>query len=676
MKAAPVPARVQTDRSADAAPSAQDRGRLPDAGRGERRFGHDFSRVRVHQSAADSPEAHFARAAGVAPHGVPYRSEMERAFGRDFSSVRTQLGGRAARTGLALLGASAAARGSTMVFADKAPSRRLVAHELSHVVQDANRGVGRTLALLTHEADAERQADAAAADVMARKPVVVGALPARRVHRQPASRDDEADIVALIEGATTIDELRAIDDAIEGAERDGANLVIVYNALEYIVAGEAYSRLIEKTAAKQSEVLAMSHPDLGLTLDERIDAAVAAGDRDQIVDLQLLIQSAVNWNEAKELESGKKFSIWRVALRTGEELKVEAETVRAALVKINKVAPKSIDQSTPQEVALQNLQLGFRIAGDRKLADGLWTGSGGSSVSVTLSRSELKIAFSPGLGVHKLLMRIATVNSVTLIFLTGAIRVDASRDNDAFKETVQETVEETIRNELYALLKGTAFEKAGYDPFADKALAKHLDEFKTKLSSGGGKTDDDQVGAADLSGFRVGAKLKLPGGFSQLDAKQTGLVVAPGAVFDMSIESAGSIAGGNLDSMKKLTLSTGGVALQSKGTQAVKLTRLRVNRGGSVTLEAFELLGGVKDAADIEQLGRMLGTMIGLGAAGVPDRAALDAAAGTNPKAELVEGLTKGMIEKQFTAAVQKLIRDNATAIPGVDLLKATGVQP
>jgi len=190
-------------------------------------------------------------------------------------------------------------------------------------------------------------------------------------------------------------------------------------------------------------------------------------------------------------------------------------------------------------------------------------------------------------------------------------------------------------------------------------------------------------GEASVAGFDV---VKHPGQVRlrigvalqdvALDPKQTGLVVAPGAVFDISIESAGSLAGGNLDSMKKLTLSTGGVTLQSKGTPAVKLTRLRVNRGGTVTLEAFELLGGVKDAADIEQLGRMLGTMIGLGAAGVPDRAALDAAAGTNPKAELVEGLTKGMIEKQFTAAVQKLIRDNAAAIPGVDLLKATGVQP
>jgi hypothetical protein len=62
---------------------------------------------------------------------------METAFGQDFSSVQATTGQTAA---MASLAADGATRGEQVMFAASTPDRRLVAHELTHVVQ--NRGGG------------------------------------------------------------------------------------------------------------------------------------------------------------------------------------------------------------------------------------------------------------------------------------------------------------------------------------------------------------------------------------------------------------------------------------------------------------------------------------------------------------------------------------------------------
>gem|GEM_PF-3847788 len=69
---------------------------------------------------------------------VPYRSQMERLFNTSFAGVDAHLGEAAA---LSSLGARAAAKGESVAFASASPSLPLVAHELTHVVQQRNSGV-------------------------------------------------------------------------------------------------------------------------------------------------------------------------------------------------------------------------------------------------------------------------------------------------------------------------------------------------------------------------------------------------------------------------------------------------------------------------------------------------------------------------------------------------------
>lgn len=75
------------------------------------------------------------RAAEGAPSEVPFLSEMESAFGVDFGGVTAYLGAEG-------LGAPAAAEGETIAFAERNPSKTMVAHELAHVVQGRQGGSG------------------------------------------------------------------------------------------------------------------------------------------------------------------------------------------------------------------------------------------------------------------------------------------------------------------------------------------------------------------------------------------------------------------------------------------------------------------------------------------------------------------------------------------------------
>ena len=83
---------------------------------------------------------------------VPHRAEMEERFGQSFEDVRAHTGPEAEEATTSLR-ANAFTMGRDVAFADASPSRELVAHELTHVVQQRSGGAGGV------DAD-EQQADA------------------------------------------------------------------------------------------------------------------------------------------------------------------------------------------------------------------------------------------------------------------------------------------------------------------------------------------------------------------------------------------------------------------------------------------------------------------------------------------------------------------------------------
>ena len=110
------------------------------------------------------PQGSFDAATSGSGGQVPYLSQMSAAFGTDFSSVSSHTGQGDALSGM---GASAAAQGETVAFADSSPSKQTVAHELTHVVQSRQGGGGvqGDSGLSRPGSAAEREASAVASRV-------------------------------------------------------------------------------------------------------------------------------------------------------------------------------------------------------------------------------------------------------------------------------------------------------------------------------------------------------------------------------------------------------------------------------------------------------------------------------------------------------------------------------
>jgi hypothetical protein len=129
---------------------------------------------------------------------LPHRDDMERSFGRSFAEVEAHTGPRATAA-CDRLGAAAFTHGGHVVFGGSPPSRSLVAHELTHVVQQEGGSTGGVSAAGDRfESQAER----------------VGAA-ASRGERVSVGRDRGAPALQLFpefEGAST---RRVITDATQ-----------------------------------------------------------------------------------------------------------------------------------------------------------------------------------------------------------------------------------------------------------------------------------------------------------------------------------------------------------------------------------------------------------------------------------------------------------------------------
>jgi outer membrane protein OmpA-like peptidoglycan-associated protein len=117
--------------------------------------------------AGADPAEPFRAATSGPSQTIPFQAEMEGAFGQDFSDVQAHTGQQGA---MHALGARAAAQGEQVAFASPSPDRAVVAHELTHVVQQRKAGGG--LAMLStvsspgdaSEREAERVAEAVRQD--------------------------------------------------------------------------------------------------------------------------------------------------------------------------------------------------------------------------------------------------------------------------------------------------------------------------------------------------------------------------------------------------------------------------------------------------------------------------------------------------------------------------------
>jgi nucleoid-associated protein YgaU len=148
----------------------------------ETRFAHDFSRVPAYPRDGQSQlQRVFGEASNGPSSNIPYRDEMEHAFGEDFSKVSAYFG-RDKEMGR--INANAATYGERVVFSDAAPGKKLVAHELAHVVQQRQSTGVQLKSMLSGVNDAaEREADSVAERAAAGERVSVTTALSAAIHR-------------------------------------------------------------------------------------------------------------------------------------------------------------------------------------------------------------------------------------------------------------------------------------------------------------------------------------------------------------------------------------------------------------------------------------------------------------------------------------------------------------
>jgi hypothetical protein len=174
----------------DASPSAAD------TGAGEHPASPD-TRLDAGDPAARSPAGTLAPTSGQAPSELPYRAAMEQSFGRSLGHVQAYTG---MGHELAPYGAEALATGNVVAFADASPSPELVAHEVTHAVQNDQAGTAMSMAsgIVTPRASpAEAEADAIAVVVATHGPSVrlppITAAPSGHVQLAPKRLVPESD---------------------------------------------------------------------------------------------------------------------------------------------------------------------------------------------------------------------------------------------------------------------------------------------------------------------------------------------------------------------------------------------------------------------------------------------------------------------------------------------------
>jgi hypothetical protein len=348
----------------------------------------------------------------------------------------------------------------------------------------------------------------------------------------------------------------------------------------------------------------------------------------------------------------------------------------------------SIADKLPPEVELRQIGVSFKLPEGKNLTRTFTRELRTESqtvVSLRVSPERLELCCSPAILIdaqwpaQNMLLGGASVRFADAQIEVTLSAVDGLAEGIIdFTATAQKEITEFIA----AGLEGTALMKPGYDPFADRALVATLDaisaNFKRQPSSG-----VSDVSIADLEDVCVEATIALRKAFAHA-AEGAGIELPCGAALQVRVAGAGDVAQiaravsaaecVRAANIVAITLACDALTVVAGGKPVAQLKRIRVDRGGAVTIEQLRLQGSLEDAAGVESLVRVFAEAAKLTGHGVPAEASVPIAATSgDARAEIVPGLARNQIEAALTEGVQGLVREHATALPGLDLREILG---
>lgn len=350
---------------------------------------------------------------------------------------------------------------------------------------------------------------------------------------------------------------------------------------------------------------------------------------------------------------------------------------------------ESVADAMPENVDLRSARVSFTLPARRKLAGSMLydaTTRYATQVTIEASAQELRVSTSPPLP-FDVMFPGANMDfyGAGVRFASGEVYANFHKSGVGFDCTA--TGRETVVGIISRAIAGTAMARPGYDPLTDRDLTGTLMRVKANfdaLPEAQGAGGDGPVAASEVSRPVIGANLAMRTPFSQ-EGDGAGLRIPAGGQLGVTISGTGDLAtilaagspqaAAMAAGIRDVAVASEAIELVRNGEAIAKLQRLRIARGGVVSIEQFQMMGGLGAGAGIEMLIRLLAGGAELAGRGVPLEAGIEITARSGrAEPELVRGVSRQMIEQGLTAAVQTLLRDNRNAVPGLDLALVFGV--
>lgn len=350
-----------------------------------------------------------------------------------------------------------------------------------------------------------------------------------------------------------------------------------------------------------------------------------------------------------------------------------------------------VERQLPPGVELKSVNASIMIPGHRKLG-GNWAYSAktreATEVYVEVSTTGVRLSLQPGLYLDiDFPGRDCELESAGIDFATGKPFAHVADGGGIGVVPVKGMVSDKITHMIAQATAGTPLGKH-YDPTRDPDLQGTLDKivagftnlFHTEdPAAAPGKSP---IAPDEMKRVSAGATVALKGPI-QFMKDGTGITLDGGAPITIGVEGAGDIgalsqnlhdpqrAADALD-VQAVRLSTEGLTVMAKGKPVAKLSALTLARGGKITIDQMQPLGKLADAEAMEAGVSLLAALAALHGGG--DASFANGAYQNAQRPQVVDGVSRAMIEKQFTDTIHKLILQYRDAVPGLDLAKALGL--
>lgn len=354
-----------------------------------------------------------------------------------------------------------------------------------------------------------------------------------------------------------------------------------------------------------------------------------------------------------------------------------------------------IERNLPAGVDLKSVQGTVTIPGKKKLT-GDWASSvatrHATQLTVEVSQTGVRAWMSPSLFVDATWpLQNAELRGAGVHFADGKAYADVE-DGHGFGSgliSIKDKVASKVTGIIDKGIAGTPFARPGYKPVQDADLGGTLDKVVhgfTGMFAGDHAGDDHEpaqkppaLGPQDFQRVSGGATITAKAGGS-FGKAGTGLVIAPGSDVGLFVDGAANAEqlshahtpgeAAQIASIQGLTVTATGMEVQAKGKPVAKISSLTIKPGGEVSIGHMELLGKARDAQVTES---GISLLIGLMALAGHDPSAGDLVRNAQDPT-IVDGVTRSMMEKEFTDTVRKLVIQYRSAVPGMDLAKVLGI--